>query len=200
MDGTRIPTAAKQVNGQINTNHWRYRVDMTKPAVSHNATLLCIVFINDIDSLLTQHNVWLNKCNNRIYISKQKHKYIDHVVTDTYSPYPWKYYCQTLVYLQNIYNSGTNKYDWIFLAKDNLWLIYENLMHLLSLLNANKHKHNFYAGQYDDGVLNTNAGVLLSTNTLTALVYLLNNMDACNTQVHNSESQTLGKCNKHLTF
>lgn len=140
-----------------------------------------------------QHNVWLKKCgDNRVYVGERKHKYIGHVVTETYSPHAWKYNCQTLMYLHAKYNSGTPKYDWIFLAKDNVWLIYENLLHLISLLNVDKH-HDFYAGQYTDGVLSTNAGLLLSTDTLTDLARLLDNLNACDTNIHNSEHQMLGE-------
>lgn len=176
-----------------------YHVDLTKPSAhTGNASLLCLIFINDTDTVLLQHNVWLDKCGeNKMYASKEKHKYIDRVVTDTYSTSPWKYYCQTLVHLHRVYRYGTVKYDWIFLAKDNVWLIYENLLHLVSLLNVDRHTHNFYAGQYVDGVLNIDAGVLLSASTLTSLVVLLNDMDACNTELTKSESQMLGKCSKH---
>jgi len=142
-DNTKLtPVPVKDFNSQIKMN---YRlVDLTKSTINHNTSLLCLIFINDIDSLLMQHNVWLDKCgNDKIYVSKQKHKYIGQVITDTYSSQPWKYYCQTIMYLHNQYSSHNIKYDWIFLAKDNVWLIYENLIHLISLLNVNKHKHNY---------------------------------------------------------
>lgn len=195
-DNTKLtPVPNKIFNSQLKLNHQRHYhlVDLTKPTTNHNTSLLCLIFINDIDSLLMQHNIWLDKCgNNKMYVSKQEHKYISHVITDTYSSQPWKYYCQTIMYLHNKYNSHNIKYDWIFLAKDNVWLIYENLLHLISLLNTNKHKHNYYAGQYGiNGILNINAGVLFNTNTLTALVHLISNMDGCNSEVSNSENQML---------
>lgn len=178
------------------THHQEYhRVDLTKPTIPHNSSLLCLIFIDDIDVLHIQHNVWLNKCGNNhiMYVSKYEHKYIGQIVTNTYSPRPWKYFCQTLIYLHTNYYSNNIKHDWIFLAKDNVWLIYENLIHLISLLNVDKNEHNYYAGQYVDGVLSMNAGVLLSTNTLISLVHLLTNMDACNMEVLNNESQMLGE-------
>ncbi|KAF0752852.1 Uncharacterized protein FWK35_00023220 [Aphis craccivora] len=190
-DNTKLtPVPVKDFNSQIKMNY--HLVDLTKSTINHNTSLLCLIFINDIDSLLMQHNVWLDKCgNDKIYVSKQKHKYIGQVITDTYSSQPWKYYCQTIMYLHNQYSSRNIKYDWIFLAKDNVWLIYENLIHLISLLNVNKHKHNYYAGQYINGILNINAGVLFNTNTLTALVHLISNVDGCNLEVSNNESQIL---------
>lgn len=176
-----------------------HRVDLSKPIIHHNFSLLCLIFIDDIDSFLIQHNVWLDKCgNNHMYVSKFKHKYMDKIVTNTYSPQPWKYLCQTLIYLHTNYNSDNIKYDWIFLAKDNVWLIYENLIHLISLLNVDKREHNYYAGQYVDGALSINAGVLLSTNTFISLVHLLTNMDACNMDVFNNESQMFGEYCKHI--
>lgn len=193
------PAPVQHYNNPIKLNHHRnyHLVDLTKPTINHNASVLCLIFINDIDTLLMQHNVWLDKCgNNKMYVSKQKHKYIGHVVTNTYSSQPWKYYCQTIMYLHNKYNSHNIKYDWIFLAKDNVWLIYENLLHLISLLNVNKHKYNYYAGQYINGVLNINSGVLFNTNTLTALVHLISSMDGCNTEISNNENQMLGEYNK----
>lgn len=188
-----IPVVPERGKSLLNFHY--YQVDLTKSTVDyHNASLFCLIFINDIDSVLMQHNLWLDKCGKNImYASKQKYKYIDNVVIDTFSMRPWKYYCQTLVYLHKNYNFGiVNKHDWVFLVNDNVWLIYENLIRLISLLNVNKHQHNYYAGQYIDGVLNTEAGVLLSTNVLTALVNLFNDMDACNSEVLNSESQMLG--------
>lgn len=189
------PVPVTHFNSQIKLNHRHYHlVDLTKPTINHNISLLCLIFINDIDSLLMQHNVWLDKCgNNKMYVSKQQHKYIGRVITDTYSSQPWKYYCQTLMYIHYQYDYHNIKYDWIFLAKDNVWLIYENLLHLISLLNVNKQKHNYYAGQYINGTLNINAGVLFNTNTLTALVHLISSMDGCNSEVSNSESQMLGE-------
>lgn len=178
----------------FNRHQRYYHVDLMKPSPEANITLLCLIFITDIDSLLMQHNIWLKKCgDNRVYVGKKKHKYIGRVLTDTYSPHPWKYYCETLVYLHMKYNSNIIKYDWIFLAKDNLWLIYENLLHLISLLNVNKHRQNYYAGQYINSVINMNAGILLSMNTLTDLVHLFNNVNACNKNISNSEDQMLGK-------
>lgn len=199
-DKNLISIAIKQDKAQIQYNHQHYhQVDFTNPNIKYNTSLLCLIFIDDIDSLFSQHNVWLDKCgNDKMYVSKKKHKYIDHVVTDTYSTNPWKYYCQTLMYLHTRYNSDIIKYNWIFLAKDNVWLIYENLIHLLSLLNVNKQKHNYYAGEYVDDILNMNAGVLLSANILSALVHLFSNVDACNTEVHNSENQMLGEFNIYL--
>jgi hypothetical protein len=182
-----------QINFNSNTNNY-YRIDLTKANIIHNTSLLCLIFINDIDSLLVQQNVWLDKCgNSKIYVSKQKHMYIGHVLTETYSPHPWKYYCQTLLHLHKKYNYNTIKYDWIFLAKDNIWLIYENLMHLISLININKYNHNYYAGQYVNGAINVNAGLLLSANTLAALFHLLSNMDACNEDGSINENQMLSK-------
>lgn len=181
-----------EIHFNIDQNTY-HGINMTKPAIN-NTSLLCLIFINDIDYLYVQQNVWLDKCgNNKMYVSKQKHMYIGHVLTETYSPKPWKYYCQTLLYLHKKYNSDTIKYDWIFLAKDNIWLIYENLMHLISLLNASKHKY-FYASQYINGVINVNAGLLLSANTLAALFHLLSSMDACNENTSVSESLILGEC------
>lgn len=202
-DKKLTPMTFKQENTQVTFNHQHHyhRVDFTNPNKKYNTSLLCLIFIDDIDSLFLQHNVWLNKCGNeKMYVSKKKHKYIDHVITDTYSTNSWKYYCQTLLYLHTKYNSGIIKYDWIFLAKDNVWLIYENLIHLISLLNVNKHKHKYYAGEYVDGILSMNAGVLLSANILSALVNLLDNVDACSTGVHNSESQMLGEFNIYLYY
>lgn len=187
------PLKSKQNKSQLDLDY--HRVDWTKPIVHyHNTSIFCLIFINDIDSVLMQHNLWLVKCGkNILYASKQKYKYIDNVVTYTYSARPWKYYCQTLMYLYKHYNSGfVNKHDWVFIANDNVWLIYENLMHLIALLNVNKHQNNYYAGQYIDGVLSIDAGVLLSTNVLTALVNLFRNVDACNSELFNSESQMLG--------
>lgn len=195
-----VSSAVEQHGGQKNIDGLQryYQADLTKPSAhAGNTSLLCLIFINDVDTVLLQHNVWLDKCGeNKIYASKEKHKYIDRVVTDTYSTSPWKYYCQTLLHLHKVYNYGTVKYDWIFLAKDNVWLIYENLMHLISVLNVDRHAHNFYAGQYVDGVLNVDAGILLSTSTLTALVLLLNDVDACNMELAKSDNQMLGKCSK----
>lgn len=192
--------SVKEVNSQTYTKHRYHRVDMTKSSTNHTSSLLCLIFINDIDSLLMQRNVWLDKCVNTIYMSKEKHQYIDNVVTDTFSLQPWKYYCQTLMYVDKNYSSNIIKYDWIFLAKDNLWLIYENLIHLIALLDVDKNKYNYYAGQYVDGILSTDAGVLLSINTLSALVHMLNNRDACNTELFNSEGQILGKYSQTLLF
>lgn len=187
------PENFDQINFDSNQNNY-YRIDLTKPSISNNRSLLCLIFINDIDSLFVQQNVWLDKCgNNKMFVSKQKHMYIGHVLTETYSPHPWKFYCQTLLYLHKKYNYDTIKYDWIFLAKDNIWLIYENLMHLISLINVNKHNHNYYASQYVDGAINVNAGLLLSANTLAALFHLLSNMDACNEDGSVSENQMLSK-------
>lgn len=188
-----IPAASKLDKSLLDLKY--HRVDLTKPTVNHhNTSLFCLIFINDIDSVLMQHNLWLDKCGKNImYASKQKYKYIDNVVTYTYSTRPWKYYCQTLVYLHTHYNSGAvNKYDWVFLANDNVWLIYENLMHFISLLNVNKYHNNYYAGQFINGVLRIDAGVLLSTNVFKALVKLFSNVDACNSEVFNDESQMLG--------
>lgn len=198
-DKKLIPVSIEQEYvGQTNFNSHQnnyHRIDFTKPTISHNNTsLLCLIFINDIDSFHVQQNVWLDKCgNDKMYVSKQKHMYIGHVLTETYSPHPWKYYCQTLLYLHEKYNSGTIKYDWIFLAKDDIWLIYENLIYLISLINVNKHKHNYYAGQYVDGVINVNAGLLLSANTLAALFHLFSSMDACSEDVSDNENQMLSK-------
>lgn len=187
-----IPMTISQENSLIDFNHQNqyYQVDFTKTSINQNISLLCLIFVNNIDSLLMQQNIWLNKCDkNKIYMGKKKYNYIDHVITETYSPQPWKYYCQTLVYLHKKYMN----YDWIFLAEDNVWLIYENLVHLISLINVKKHKYNYYAGQYVNGILTTNAGVLLSTNTLSILVKLLNNMDGCNTEVLDSKHEMLGE-------
>lgn len=194
----RITPAITQSNSEKYFIPRYYQLNTTKLSTNRTVSLLCLVFINDIDSLLMQHNVWLNKCDNKIYMSKYEQKYIGDVVTDTYSSHPWKYYCQTLIYLNNIYSSGNIKYDWIFLAQDNIWLIYENLIHLISLINDNKHKRSYYAGQYVNDVLNTDAGVLLSTNTLIKLINLFAKMDACNEEVSDSENHVLGKLNKYF--
>lgn len=197
-DRNLYPVAIKQDHWPP-TNLSPHRVDLTKSGINQSVSLLCVIFINDIDSLFMVNNVWSKKCQkNKIYVSKKKYKYTDHVVTVTYSSHPWKYYCQTLKYLHKKYISGTKKYDWIFLAKDNVWLIYENLVHLISLLNTNAHNHNYYAGQYVDGILSVDAGVLLSSTTLTSLVTLLNNMDACDDKVSNNGSYLLGEYFKML--
>lgn len=192
-DRKLLSTTVKLEHSPIHFNHY-HRVDFTKPSVNRNLSLLCVIFIDDIDMLFMQKNVWLKKCgNNLVHVSKKKHKYIDHVVTGTYSSHPWKCYCQTLIYLHNKYNSGHVKYDWIILAKDNVWVIYENLIHLISLLNNNKYKYNYYAGQYENEVLNMDAGVLMSTSTLSALVNSLSDADACNTMPTKNERLILGK-------
>jgi len=182
-DVRSIPVATKHHNNKINSHH---QVDLTKPSVYRNVSVLCLIFINDIDSLILQHNVWLEKCNSKLFVGKQKYTYFSNVITETYSERSWKSYCQTLIYLHKQYNSGTIKNDWIFLAKDNIWLIYENLIHLISLLNANK--HNYYAGKYVNGLLSVDAGVLISSNTLMSLAHLLNNMNACDMRVSDNNN------------
>lgn len=178
-----------QENNQIDNKELYHQLDLTKRSINHNTSLLCLIFINDIDSLLMQQNVWGKKCGkNIVYMSKHKHNYLNHVVTETYSTHSWKYYCQTLIYLHKNYMM----YDWIFLAKDNVWLIYENLIHFISLINMKKHKYNYYAGQYVNDILTSNAGLLLSSNTLSALVKLLN-MDGCNTETIDNKSEILGE-------
>lgn len=193
-DGNKsIPAVSELDKSLLDLNY--HQVDLTKPTVDYqNASLFCLIFINNIDSVLMQHNLWLDKCGKNImYASKQKYKYIDNVVTNTYSTRPWKYYCQTLMYFHKHYNSGTiNKYDWVFLVNDNVLLIYENLMHLIALLNVNKYHNNYYAGQFVNGVLSIDAGVLLSTNVLTALANLFSNVDACNSELFNNTTLMLG--------
>jgi len=186
-----IPMVTTQHN-KINSYHQsHHQVDLTKPSVYHNVSILCLIFINDIDSLILQHNVWLDKCNSKLFVGKQKYTYFSDVVTETYSEHSWKFYCQTLIYLHKQYDSGTIKYDWIFLAKDNVWLIYENLIHLISLLNANK--HSYYGGKFVNGLLSVDAGVLISFNTLMSLANLLNNMNACDTRISDNDNM-LGNC------
>lgn len=190
-----IPTSS--YNSEIYFNRSHYQVDLTKSTVNYNISVLCLIFINDFDSFILQYNVWIEKCKNKIFFSKQKYKYFDNMVTDTFSENSWKYYCQTLVYLHKQYSSGMDKYDWIFLAKDNVWLIYENLLHLISLLNVDK--HNYYAGNYINGVLNVHAGVLINCNTLVSLVHLLNDVNACDTIISNDHNDNmLGNYLKYL--
>lgn len=185
-----IPVKINQDSSQIDNQKLYHRLDLTKKSINHNTSLLCLIFVNDIDFLLMQQNVWQKKCGkNIVYMSKRKHNYLDHVVTETYSTHSWKYYCQTLIYLHKKYMM----YDWIFLTKDNVWLIYENLVHFISLINLKKHKYNYYAGQYVNDILTSNAGILLSSNALSALVKFLNIMDGCNTEKIDNKSDMLGE-------
>jgi len=184
------PTVRKHYNSEIHFNQSHYQVDLTKSTVNHNISVLCLIFINDFDFFILQHNLWIKKCKNKIFVSKQKHKYFDNIITDTYSENSWKYYCQTLIYLHKQYSSGMDKYDWIFLAKDNVWLIYENLLHLISLLNTNKHNY-YYAGKYINGLLSLNAGILINSNILVSLAHLLNDVNACDRIISNDHSDNM---------
>jgi len=73
--------------------------------------------------------------------------------------------------------------------------VHENLARLTSLLAAaDGRERKYYAGSYADGVLSTDAGVLLAADTLTALVRLLGDADACAAGAASAgESRTLGK-------
>jgi len=192
-----IITVPKTHNLKINVNRQNYyQVDLKKSSVKHNISVLCLIFVNDNDLFIMQHNVWLEKCNNNIFVSKQKLQYFNNAITETYSENSWKCYCQTLIYLNKQYNSGIIKYDWVFLAKDNVWLIYENLIHLLSLLNTNKF---YYGGSYINGLLSIHAGVIINSKTLISLANLLNNMNACHTSVSNNDNM-LGNCLIYIRY
>lgn len=160
-------------------------------AAAAAATVMCVVFVDDVDSVLMQQNVWLDRCDGTTYVSGRRHRYVGRVITDTFSTDPWQYYCRTLVHAEQ--TSSGSAYGWIFLARSDLWLVYENLMRLISLLAADKRKRKYYAGSYADGVLSTDAGVLFSADTLTALVRLLGDANACAADASKSESRTLGE-------
>ncbi|XP_050528399.1 uncharacterized protein LOC126898434 [Daktulosphaira vitifoliae] len=130
-----------------------YFLNFTKKSSSSayfkNVSMLCVIFIDDVDNALAQRNAWRqnDSCSKIVYVG-QNNPYIiedniDWIMTKNIDK-QWEHFCHAM---NIIYNSYSKKYKWLFIIRDNIWPIHNNIISLINILET-ENKQNFYIGSY----------------------------------------------------